>query len=186
MGLFNYKVLCEKCGNTMKKDSVCLYDSTRQGVQKNGEKMKLCNKCGIETFLKQIKESKEKAIFIYPSKEYNAYCFYKFDELIRNATKGLYRKDDEQFITDMQAFLTTELSECSYCQAPAIFTLCTLDIFKNKDPFSWEVESVKNFKYVCKECLINELLRKIRVDNISFNGIFTGIEGEGFYTPWDV
>ena len=59
----------------------------------------------LEEFYKNIREFNGKAIIIHPSKKYNAYAFYQFEEMILRLERTINAGWDDELINDMKTFL---------------------------------------------------------------------------------
>lgn len=181
-GLFNKEATCEKCGETMSKKLIGLMDSTHQGKRKDGKRLKLCNKCMLDTFYTYLRDFKDRAIIVYPDKQNNAYAFYQFQELSE------YPEEYFELIDNMKGLQPPTEEKCNRCSNSAQYTWCSKEVFMNSDPYTMEVNTENNYEsqYLCRDCLVNAFNQRVADENISFYTIFPPISGEGFCTPWDV
>jgi len=184
---FKKEILCGRCGLQLPKQQLGIFDTTHQGKRKQGEQIRLCQSCMIEALIEQISNFQGRAIFVYPSDKFNAYVFYQFNELEENIKYSRHYDKDADFIKDMRELLPSNHAVCTDCNDSALFTWASLELFDD-DPYSWQVKRKIELEhiYLCKKCLINYLLDKLKTDNIQLSAIYPPIEGDGFCTPWDI
>lgn len=179
--MFNSKEIdCEICKAKTNKKKICTFDYSRQGRIKQGETLKICQKCCLNKLVEGIKQNVNKAIIIQPENEFNTYTFYSFNDLLDG-------KKQDKFIDDLKSFLPEEHKKCNYCNNIAYYTWCSLGIIYD-DPYSMEVnldEKIKSI-YVCKDCLIELLKKRVEDQNIQFRYVYPIVDEVGYYTPWDV
>ena len=186
--LFNKESKCEKCNIILPKKQLSEYDTTHQGQYKNGETSKVCNKCLMELFYRDLRSFNELAVVIYPIKGFNSYVSYSFDKLLNTKqSNNRIEEETKEFVNDLKELLPANNINCSCCENIATFTWCSSELFNN-DPFTWKVNKDIGFEnsYLCKECLISAFQKKIEEENISFKYIYPPIEGKGFLCSWEI
>ena len=186
--LFIKEAKCESCKKILPKKWLAIYDTTHQGRHKNGYSIKICNDCLMKQFYESLRNFDETAIVIYPINGFNAYVYYDFDSLLdtKYSSNGVM-EDNENLVSDLTELLPTSDTKCSCCENKATYTGCSSEIFNN-DPFLWEVIKETEFehKYLCKDCLIRELQKKIAELEIKLEGIYPPIQKKGFLCPWQI
>lgn len=191
MGLFNFlnkKVSCEKCGKEVDKKHITIVDTSHQGRIKSGNRHYFCKECSKYVLIKYISGYKGKAIIIEPSVRYNAYVYYHFDKLKKNTAHSLDKKREKTEIENFMKLLPEEEQKCSHCKNLAQFTFCPIEIFRDADPYNWDIDTSDAVKkeYLCNKCAINRLSNCIFNQDIAFDAIYPNMKGEGFFTPWDI
>jgi len=181
----NTEVTCEECKACFPKKNMCIYDSTRQGRMKNERKMNLCQKCAL---IRLFKSFNNKTIIVHPLKKYNAYVYYSFNELLPSSWDATNKDRDIKFVSALRKLIPPDSAVCNCCTDHASFTWCSPEVFDN-NPFKTEISPEEDFEavYLCRECLIKSFSGIVQSENISFSAISPpAIDGEGYYTPWDV
>jgi hypothetical protein len=186
--LFNKESKCEKCGHTLPKKQLAIYDTTHQGQNKNGHTIKVCNDCLMELFYRDLRTFNEPAIVISPIKGFNAYVTYNFNSLLNAKQRSRsIEEDNKKFVDDLMELLPQKDTKCSCCGNKATYTWCPPEIFNN-DPFSWEVIKDSEFEhiYLCKDCLVREFQKKMAEADIRFEVLYPPLQGVGFLCSWEV
>ena len=177
---------CQRCGLTMEKGQVNLFDSTIRGRNINGEKSEVCGNCLIEKFDNSLANFNSCAVVVYPTNAMgwltkpNAYQFYSFEEM----------KDyrwSEDFITSLNALLPPVGTRCSLCGGVASFTWVSPEIYFN-DYTSGNLNQKGNYeeKFLCNKCLLHEFKKKFIEGNLKFDEFLPPIDGNCFVTPFEV
>ena len=186
---FHKELFCEKCHTPIDKKNMCTFDYSTLGRNKDGKPINLCQECCTKELMDNLQIHTQKAVIVQPTDKYNAYVFYSFQLFIEEAKYSMNREKAMKPTRDIMSFLPSDEERCSYCSNPATYTWCTLNLFRHCDPyggsFHINLEEKKNCVYLCKDCLINLLSKKIKEDNIHFRAIYPMVNDEiGYFTPW--
>lgn len=114
---------------------MCTFDYSLQGRNKTGRKISLCQDCCLKELAANLREHTQKAVIVQPSSNYDAYVFYSFKMLIDGAKHSINRETELKSDKDIMSFLPNNGEKCSCCSNPAIYTWCTLNLFKHYDPY---------------------------------------------------
>jgi len=185
MPFWNKELTCEECNVSFPKKQICVYDSTRQGRVKNEIKLNLCQKCALIYLFKSFNK---KTIILHPLKNHNAYTYYDLDELLRSSRTSIHKDRFTKFVSALRKLIPPDSAVCNCCTDHASFTWCSPEVFDN-NPYNTEISPEEDFEavYLCKECLIKLFSGIVKSEDISFSAILPpAIDGDGYYTPWDV
>ena len=178
MGLFNREVRCEKCGAILLKRELCEYDRAHQGRIKQEKPIKrICNLCMMEMFYTDLQNYKASLVVISPIKKYNAYVTYHFETLF-------YNQDECRSLLEL---LPSNGEKCTRCGVQAVHTWCAPDVlFRDNDPYKWEVNTQGKHELLCSVCLIDALKQGLDVLDITLRNIIPPYKGQGVLTPWEI
>lgn len=186
---FSKRFFCEKCHAPIDKKSMCTFDYSLQGKNKDANAIRLCQNCCLKEFADNFRQHTQKAVIIQPSSKFNSYAFYNFKELLGKSKHSINGYRDVELIENMKRLLPNDETKCSLCSSRANYTYCPLDIFYEDSPYDWEINMTEKGQctYLCPNCLIELLLSSVEKGIINFNAVFPMVNDEiGFYTPWDV
>lgn len=185
LNLFRKEIQCGLCGSKLRKSHSFGFDSTIRGKRRDGEKTKLCKSCFLDKMRQSIQSFEEKAVFYYPTKNHNAYHYYKFkDEFIEE----IENEDSDIFPPPKSyKFIPKNDEQCMCCNGIAKFSLCKSKAFEEIDTYT--VSHIPNdlvkVEYLCAECLISKLTEVIERENIILNEYFPPVDKEGIAISGD-
>lgn len=185
--LFHKELFCERCHIPISKKNMCTFDYSLQGRNKDGKEINLCQDCGLKELATNLQNHSQKAIIIQPSTKYDAYAFYSFNMLMGGSKYSINKDVEMKSTEDIKSFLPKDDEKCNFCHNHAHYTWCTIDIYDDKNPCCMNINFAekKNCIYLCTDCLINLLRKKIQTENINFRAIYPMVTNEdGYYTPW--
>ena len=87
--MFNFfkkkKIICENCPRPLERYHV--FDPTHWGKFRDSKKIKLCTSCMMKKYKDYLNIFPGKAIIIEPMKDYIAYPYYTFEEILEEDLK---------------------------------------------------------------------------------------------------
>lgn len=175
--LFGKKeVKCQICLSPQEKRKYHFFDASYRGLYKNGEELKLCTSCLIRKYRDYLKLFKHRAVIIEPFKPFNAYQFYTFEDMLK------YEWEKER-VEAVKALLT-ETGKCSGCGVPAVFLLCTPEVY-SRDPYEFIIVSDHKGRLLCSDCVCHHLEKVIGREQIFFDEVWPPIAGDGVATSFE-
>ena len=176
--LFKKKIInCEKCSKLLRQYHI--FDPTCGGSYFGLKKLKLCTSCMIEEYKKHLNTFQNKAIFIEPLKNYVAYPYYTFKEILTN---DYWPKES---VKELQDFINQN-GKCVKCGKDTKFLLCSPEIYQNNPLKSFDIKNDNcSKKYLCADCLCNHFEKIIHRNNLHFNTIYPPKGGDGVSTSFN-
>ena len=184
---FHKELFCEKCHAPINKKNICTFDYSLQRRNKTGRKISLCQDCCLKELAANLRKHSQKAVIIQPTGKYDTYAFYSFKMLSEGVGHSMDKDTILKYIQDIESFLPKDNEECNRCSSHASYTWCTMNIYSKDNPSYMYINLAekKDCIYLCTDCLINLLRKKIQTENIHFREIYPMVDDEaGFYTPW--
>lgn len=186
--LFHKTAVCEKCGLEVQKKEVCTVDYSRQGRIRGQQVFRLCRQCGEEELAGILRGNRQKTIVASPSEKFNAFVYYSFREYFVSSGRSMTEEELKKTEAARQ-FLPENGAVCSRCGRDAVYTWCTLNFFREGDPFSAEINPEEKAGAVCfcPDCLAEIFLNTLHEKHIYLRYIYPmGTPEEGIYTPWSL
>jgi len=175
-GIFNKKkIICENCKRPLDKYHV--FDPTPWVKDLHFEKIKLCTDCMLSKYKKYLNDFTGKAVIIEPMKNYIAFPYYTFDEIL----EGDYWP--KEGVIELRNFVE-QGGNCIKCRKPTNYLLCSPDIYQNNPIKDLDVKNCTK-DYFCADCLCDRLENIIIDKNIFFNAIHPIMDGDGVATSFN-
>ncbi|MCK4525042.1 MAG: hypothetical protein KAU07_01245 [Candidatus Andersenbacteria bacterium] len=176
--LFKKKIRkCDNCSKPLEKYHV--FDPTHWGLYRDSKKMNLCTFCMIKKYKEYLNNFHGKAIFVEPMKNYIAYPYYTFEEILK---EDYWPKEG---IDELKGLVNQD-GNCAKCGKETHFLLCSPEIYQNNPIKPFNIKN-NNFSksFLCVDCLCDHLENIIVQNNIYFNCIYPPRDGDGLATSFN-
>lgn len=185
---FRRSIDCEKCGTTINKSDVVIYDLSNQNTSKEGKRLRVCMDCSLELFDYDLQHYSGTAVVLSPIKGHNAYVTYSFEALrqIKQSTKESDQQNKD-YIDYLSALQPKPKTPCDSCHKVAIYTWCSSALI-NHSPYTWKVNKdvAIDQLYLCPRCLFERFKKTIKDENIILKTLIPPKDEDAFLCSWDI